>query len=88
MAVRQAAVDAERGVHGPDGLAGLGRVDDQGAAIGDFLGRVSEQHSVILAIPRRRWPRVRGSPARGPSCSPRPCCSPGGRSPCRSSPRP
>ncbi len=42
VAVRQAAVDAERRVHGADGLAGLGRVDGQGLALGDFLGGMSE----------------------------------------------
>ena len=38
MAVRQAAVNAERGIHGADGLAGLGRVDRQRLALRDFRG--------------------------------------------------
>ncbi len=42
MAVGQAAVNPQGGVHGPDGLAGLGRVDGQGRAFFDFLGRMSQ----------------------------------------------
>ncbi len=42
VAVRQAAVDPQGGVHGPDGLAGLGRIDGQGRAFFDFLGCMSQ----------------------------------------------
>jgi len=74
VTVGQAAVDAQRRVHGADGLTGLGRIDGHGVAVHDLFWGMPEQHIVILAIPRRRWPRVRGSSARGPSCSPRSCC--------------
>jgi hypothetical protein len=38
MAVRHAAVDAQRGIHRADGLAGFGRVDPQRLAGFDFSG--------------------------------------------------
>ncbi len=37
VAVGQATVDAQGRVHGPDGLAGLGRVNGQGRAFRDFF---------------------------------------------------
>ena len=42
VAVGQATVDAQGGVHGPDGLAGLGRVNGQGLAFRDFIWRMSQ----------------------------------------------
>ena len=42
VAVGQAIMDAQGGVHGPDGLAGLGRVNGQGRAFRDFLWRMSQ----------------------------------------------
>jgi hypothetical protein len=42
VAVRQAPVDAQGCVHGPDGLAGLGRIDRQGAALGYFFWCMSQ----------------------------------------------
>ena len=42
VAVGQATVDAQGGVHGPDGLAGLGRVNGQGRAFRDFIWRMSQ----------------------------------------------
>ena len=38
MAVRQGVMDAQGRVHPADRLAGLGRVDGQGRAFGDFRG--------------------------------------------------
>jgi hypothetical protein len=42
VAVRKAAVNAQRGIHGPDGLAGLGRIDGQRLALGYFFGCMSQ----------------------------------------------
>ena len=42
VAVGQATVDAQGGVHGPDGLAGLGRINGQGRAFRDFTGCMSQ----------------------------------------------
>ena len=42
VAVRQAAVDAQRRVHGADRLACLGRVDHQGLTLGYLFGCMSE----------------------------------------------
>jgi hypothetical protein len=42
VAVGQATVDAQGGVHRPDGLAGLGRINVQGRAFRNFLGCVSQ----------------------------------------------
>ena len=44
VAVRQAVVDAQGRVHGPDRLAGLGRIDRQRLAFDDFRGGVSQEH--------------------------------------------
>ena len=42
VAVRQTAMDAQGRVHGPDRLAGLGRIDRKGAGVSsDFGGGVS-----------------------------------------------
>ena len=42
MAVGETALDAQRCVHGADGLAGLGRIDGDGAALVYFLGCMSK----------------------------------------------
>ncbi len=42
VAVGQAIMDAQGGVHRPDGLAGLGRVNGQGRAFRDFFWRMSQ----------------------------------------------
>ena len=41
VAVRQAVMDSQGRVHGADRLAGLGRIDGQGLALGHFRGCVS-----------------------------------------------
>ena len=41
VAVGQAAMNAEGGVHRTDGLAGLGRINGQGLARFDFFGGMS-----------------------------------------------
>ena len=48
--MRQAAVDAQGRVHGADRLAGLGRIDGQGLAFGDFGGGVSQEHGRSLRV--------------------------------------
>jgi hypothetical protein len=40
--MRQAAMNTEGGIHGPDRLAGLGRIDRHGIPLGDFPGCVSD----------------------------------------------
>ena len=42
MAVRQASVDPQRGVHRSDGLAGLRRIDRERRSLGDFSRGMSQ----------------------------------------------
>ena len=46
VAVRHAAVDAQRGIHGADGLAGLGGIDPQSLAGFDFSSG-SVKHKIM-----------------------------------------
>jgi hypothetical protein len=50
VAVRHAAVDAERGIHGPDGLASLGRIDPQRLARFDFSSGSVKHKSMELKV--------------------------------------
>ena len=62
VAVRQAIVDPQGRVHGADRLAGLRRIDRQRLALGDFGGRMSQEHGRLLL----RYGRTYGGVERGP----------------------
>ena len=58
VAVGEAIMDPQGRVHRPDRLAGLGGVDRQRVAFGDFFGRVAKEHGLCF----RGW---RGGEKRG-----------------------
>ena len=50
VAVRQAVMDAESRIHGADRLTGLGRIDGQGGAFGNFAVVCRKSIAIPLVI--------------------------------------